>query len=75
MNTLPGASRPLRWTCSGATVITPVSDASTTYPSVSWIHRPGRSPLRSSTAPATRPSVNTTAAGPSHGSIKHEWKS
>ena len=27
---LPGASRPLRWMCSGATVITPVSEASTT---------------------------------------------
>ena len=29
-NSLPGASRPLRWMCSGATVITPVSEASTT---------------------------------------------
>ena len=37
-------------------------------------YRAGRSPLRSSTAPATVPSVNTTAAGPSHGSMSEAWK-
>ena len=35
--------------------------------------RPGRRPLRSSVAPTTRPSVNATDAGPSHGSIRQEW--
>jgi hypothetical protein len=34
----------------------------------------GRRPLRSSVAPMTLPSVKQTAAGPSHGSIRHEWK-
>jgi len=37
--------------------------------------RPGRNPLRSSTAPITVPSVNATAAGPSHGSIRLAWNS
>ena len=32
-------------------------------------HRPGRNPLRSSTAPTTVPSVNVTQAGPSQGSM------
>ena len=36
---------------------------------------PGRRPLRSSTAPIWVPSVNTTQAGPSHGSISAEWNS
>ena len=36
-------------------------------------HRPGRNPLRSSTAPTTVPSVNVTQAGPSHGSISEAW--
>ena len=37
--------------------------------------RPGRRPLRSSTAPSTVPSVNVTQAGPSHGSISEAWNS
>ncbi len=38
-------------------------------------YRPGRSPLRSSTAPITVPSVNAMQAGPSHGSIIEAWNS
>ena len=38
-------------------------------------HRPGRRPLRSSTAPSTVPSVNVTQAGPSQGSISDAWNS
>ena len=53
---------------------TPVSEASTTSPSSVTQNRPGRSPLRSNTAPIWVPSVNTTPAGPSHGSIRQEWK-
>ncbi len=37
--------------------------------------REGRRPLRSSTAPILRPSVNAIDAGPSHGSIRNEWYS
>ena len=36
-------------------------------------YRPGRRPLRSSTAPITVPSVKAISAGPSHGSISVEW--
>ena len=72
-NSLPGCSRPLRTTFSGGSSITPVSEPSTTQPSLVSSQRPGRRPLRSSVAPMTRPSVNATAAGPSHGSIRHEW--
>ena len=35
----------------------------------------GRRPLRSRVAPMTSPSVNASAAGPSHGSTRHEWYS
>ena len=35
----------------------------------------GRRPLRSRTAPTWVPSVKTTQAGPSHGSISVEWNS
>ena len=41
-----------------------------TQPSLVTIQRPGRSPLRSSVAPMSRPSVKVTDAGPSHGSIR-----
>src|SRR5262249_35467418 len=34
--------------------------------------RLGRSPLRSSTAPISVPSVNAIEAGPSHGSSRHD---
>ena len=70
---LPGWSRPLRSTFAAGSSSTPASDASTTQPSRVSSQRPGRSPLRSSVAPITRPSVNEIAAGPSHGSITHEW--
>ena len=59
---------------SGASSITPVSEPRTTQPSLVSSQRPGRRPLRSSVAPISRPSVNEIAAGPSHGSIRHEWK-
>ena len=39
------------------------------------VARPGRSPLRSRTAPILVPSVKTTQAGPSQGSISDEWYS
>ena len=61
----PGCSRPLRRTFSAGMSSTPASDASTTQPSFVSSQRPGRSPLRSSVAPITRPSVNAIAAGPS----------
>jgi hypothetical protein len=62
-------------TFSGATSSTPTSDAITTKPSFVTIQREGRRPLRSSTAPILRPSVNAIEAGPSHGSIRKEWYS
>jgi hypothetical protein len=68
---LPGWRRPLRTMFSAGMSSTPVSDASTTQPSFVSSQRPGRSPLRSSVAPMTRPSVNEIAAGPSHASIRH----
>ena len=52
---------------------TPTSLASTTKPSSVTQKRPGRRPLRSSTAPITVPSVKHTHAGPSHGSISEAW--
>ena len=54
---------------------TPASDASTTRPSSVIQKRPGRRPLRSSTAPILVPSVKATQAGPSHGSMTEEWNS
>ena len=69
---LPGCRRPLRLILLAGTSITPVSEPSTTQPSVVSSQRPGRRPLRSSVAPITRPSVNVTAAGPSHGSMRHD---
>ena len=59
---------------SGGMSSRPASEPSTTWPSVVSTQRPGRRPLRSSVAPITRPSVNATAAGPSQGSMKQEWK-
>ena len=73
MKSLPGCRRPLRTTLPGGSSSTPDSEASTTQPSRVSIQRPGRSPLRSSVAPITRPSVKQIAAGPSHGSITQEW--
>ena len=70
---LPGSRRPLAATSSAGTSITPVSEANTTQPSLVTSQRPGRRPLRSSVAPITRPSLNATAAGPSHGSTSEEW--
>ncbi len=54
---------------------TPASEAITTNPSFVTVYRDGRSPLRSSTAPMQRPSVNAIDAGPSQGSIRNEWYS
>ena len=61
---LPGRSRPFATIWSGVASSTPVSEASTTQPSLVTTQRPGRRPLRSSVAPITRPSVKATAAGP-----------
>jgi hypothetical protein len=74
--TRPGCSRPLRITVvSGSESMssTPTSLASTTRPSLVTQYRPGRRPLRSSTAPITEPSVNAISAGPSHGSMSAAW--
>ena len=49
------------------------SEARTTRPSSVTQYLPGRRPLRSSTAPMSVPSVNVSAAGPSHGSIREAW--
>ena len=49
--------------------------ASTTKPSAVCNQRPGRKPLRSSTAPMIVPSVKLTHAGPSQASIRQEWNS
>ncbi len=73
MKILPGASRPLRTIWSAGYSSTPVSDAITTKSSFVTCQRPGRRPLRSSVAPSSVPSQNATLAGPSHGSIRHEW--
>ena len=69
----PGCSRPFLMTEAGSMSSTPTSLASTTRPSSVTQYRPGRSPLRSSTAPITVPSVNATQAGPSQGSISEAW--
>ena len=74
-NIRPGCNRPRSTTFSGGIGSTPASEASTTVSSVVSHQRPGRSPLRSSTAPSTVPSVNVTQAGPSHGSISDAWNS
>ena len=68
-NIRPGSRRPLETTSSTGTSRTPDSEARMTRPSRVCHQRPGRSPLRSSTAPTTVPSVNVTHAGPSHASI------
>ena len=72
-NIRPGRNRPLASTCDGSISRTPASLASTTRSSAVRHQRPGRSPLRSSTAPMTAPSVNVTQAGPSHGSMSEAW--
>ena len=72
-NSLPGLQAALGLDRSSGTSNTPVSEASTTQPSLVTSQRPGRRPLRSSVAPITRPSVKATAAGPSQGSISDEW--
>jgi hypothetical protein len=71
-NIMPGWSRPLARTRSGGTSITPVSDARITRSSEVIVQRAGRRPLRSSVAPTSWPSLNTIAAGPSHGSTSDD---
>ena len=71
--TRPGCSRPFLTTVAGSMSSTPTSLASTTRSSLVTQYRPGRRPLRSSTAPITEPSVNAISAGPSHGSISAAW--
>ena len=73
-NIFPGCSRPLRTIWSAGMSSTPASEPSTTNPSAVIQNRPGRSPLRSKTAPITVPSVKLTLAGPSQGSISEAWK-
>ena len=73
IHSAPGFSRPRRTIFEGSIGSAPVSEASTTQPSSVCAQRPGRSPLRSSLAPSTRPSENVIEAGPSHGSISFSW--
>jgi hypothetical protein len=69
----PGPSRPrLIFPCP-STGTAPASEQQTTSPSSVRCQRNGRSPLRSSAAPTRRPSLNTTPAGPSHGSLSEAW--
>ena len=75
-NMRPGSSRPLRDDGRGVDVEhAGLAARSTTRPSSVTQYRPGRRPLRSSTAPMSVPSVNVIAAGPSHGSMSVEWYS
>jgi hypothetical protein len=72
-NIRPGWSRPFATTSAAGMSSTPTSLASTTRSSLVCHQRPGRRPLRSRTAPMSVPSVNATAAGPSHGSMIELW--
>ena len=65
----PGSKRHFFTIFSCGKVSTPISDAIITKSSSVTKYRAGRKPLRSNVAPIIRPSVNATAAGPSHGSI------
>ena len=69
-NIRPGWRRPFLRIRSGGTSSTPVSEARMTWSSSVTIQRAGRSPLRSSVAPISEPSVKAMAAGPSHGSSR-----
>ena len=60
----PAAAGPWPRRCAGSMSSTPDSLASTTSPSAVCHQRPGRRPLRSSTAPMTVPSVNADAGRP-----------
>ena len=75
MNMRPGWIRHLYRTFSGGTSSTPVSEAITSTSSVVTRYRHGRSPFRSRIAQTLVPSVPMIRAGPSHGSIRHEWYS
>mmetsp|Transcript_51738 Transcript_51738/g.117845 ORF Transcript_51738/g.117845 Transcript_51738/m.117845 type:complete len:210 (+) Transcript_51738:58-687(+) len=69
----PGPSRCLETTSASSRGTTPVSDIMYTVPSLSWVTRAGRRPLRSSLAPTILPSENTSSAGPSQASCSVEW--
>ena len=71
----PGRSLPDSRTSLSGNCITPVSDASMNIPSSVTVYLAGRSPFLSSMPPASLPSVNSTAAGPSQGSMSIEWYS
>ena len=75
MNILPGLRRPVSTILTLSTGMTPASEASMTTPSSVTEYLAGRSPFLSSIPPAYVPSVNSTAAGPSQGSINMEWYS
>ncbi len=72
-NILPGSSRPFLTIRSGAISRAPTSEAMITRSSSVTTKRPGRRPLRSSTAPIVVPSVKATDAGPSQASIRQLW--
>ena len=71
---LPGLRRPVsirsasEWTA-------PASEARIMSPSPVTPYLAGRRPFLSSIPPASLPSVNRTAAGPSQGSMRIEWYS
>ena len=75
MNILPGFRRPVSTILTWSRGITPASEARMTMPSSVMQYLAGRSPFLSSIPPAHVPSVNSTAAGPSQGSMSMEWYS
>ena len=60
----------MRTISAGSSGTAPASDASATTLSSVTAQAAGRSPLRSSSVPTRRPSLNTNAAGPSQGAMK-----
>ena len=71
----PGLRRPVSTTFTASSGMTPASDARIIMPSSVTQYLAGRRPFLSSIPPASLPSQNRTAAGPSHGSIRMEWYS
>ena len=65
----PGLSLPDSLTSPLSRGMTPASDARMNIPSLVTVYLTGRRPFLSSIPPASIPSVNSTAAGPSHGSM------
>ena len=74
-NIFPGCRRPFSAISAGSKSMTPTSDATTIMSFFVMVYLAGLRPFRSSIPPAKRPSLNSSAAGPSHGSMRMEWYS